>query len=151
MSGHTVIVFDAARSLTTCQQFTNLLRLPVRAFYSSDEHDMEESDSEVPEGRSEVVARSLHDLAELVGSATFPKGPTAEERDAWGPNTSSRYSAVRCGGREGNRCERCIAHARDRRVVSQFELGLHNDSVTRYAVVLVWRFHRQGFHAPLGA
>jgi hypothetical protein len=84
MKAHTALVIGAAFSFNDCEEFTNLLRLPVTAFYTMQDVSVGSGSSSVEPEEAEYVADTLYSLSELVAMAAIPEDVATEEQlRAW--------------------------------------------------------------------
>jgi hypothetical protein len=83
MAGHTVVVISADLGLDSCGEFSEMLGVPVSAFYVADGAGHGSGKSNVPQRTCQEIADTVRDLFHLIARGSCPPGETVEERHWW--------------------------------------------------------------------
>jgi hypothetical protein len=94
MSGHTVVVVDASLGFEDCEHLTNLLRLPVSAFYHMEAPNSGGGCSHVAAEDAEQVADTLEILSELVLTAGAPDVADEKQLRVWAKSQVSKIGRL---------------------------------------------------------
>jgi hypothetical protein len=83
MKPHTALVIEAAFSFDSCEAFTNLLRVPVKAYCTRTGESEGGGMADVAAGESEMVADTLQSLSDLVAIGVAPDPESGDNLRAW--------------------------------------------------------------------